>query len=188
MDALESKGLIVRYVVEQEQYFYFPKWAKHQRIQTKKSKFPAPPDDLEIHGESRWNSVSDGDSPSESNPIQSEYKSESEYKSNQRGTFVPPSLAEVEEYVQENDYNVDPKQFFDYYTEMGWKDANGNKVRNWKGKLITWSNKAKKRVFGKRGEPYKLSDGTETNNPFLKYIDKELANEQNRNSKDISLP
>ena len=71
MAALVSKGLIITYIVDGDPYFYFPNWAKHQRIQTKKSKFPAPPEDIEIHGESRLDTETDGESPPESNPIQS---------------------------------------------------------------------------------------------------------------------
>ena len=52
--------------------------------------------------------------------------------------FVPPTLEEVEEYVKERNSSVDPQTFYDYYTEGNWADAKGNKVKNWKQKLITW--------------------------------------------------
>lgn len=39
---LEEIGLIKLYKVDGELFFYFPSWAKHQRIQTKRSTFPAP--------------------------------------------------------------------------------------------------------------------------------------------------
>ncbi len=52
--------------------------------------------------------------------------------------FTPPSLSEVQEYVKERNSQVDPKQFYDYFTAGGWKDSKGNQVKNWKQKLITW--------------------------------------------------
>lgn len=62
--ALERTGSILLYDVAGEPYFCFPNWSEHQRIQTKKSKYPAPADcDM-----SRWLTVIHGDSPPESNP------------------------------------------------------------------------------------------------------------------------
>ena len=55
-----------------------------------------------------------------------------------RRVFTPPTLEEVEDYVRERCSPVDPRHFFDYYSESGWRDAKGQPVRNWKQKLITW--------------------------------------------------
>lgn len=88
---LAGTGCILLYKVDGESYFYFPNWGEHQRIQTKKSRFPEPPDftdnshdsaDIDSnspnvtvnHGESPWVTVGHRDSPTES---ESEYKSES---------------------------------------------------------------------------------------------------------------
>lgn len=67
---LANIGMISLYEVDGEPYFYFPNWSSHQRIQTKKSKFPMPSEENIIHGDSRWNSVENSDSPPESNTIQ----------------------------------------------------------------------------------------------------------------------
>lgn len=56
----------------------------------------------------------------------------------------PPSLEDVKAYVKEKRLNVDPQKFFDYYEEGDWHDAKGNKVRNWKQKLITWDKHTEK--------------------------------------------
>lgn len=58
---MASFGMVNLYEVDGESYFCFPKWESHQRIQSKRSKFPDPP----------LLTVTHGDSPSESNPIQS---------------------------------------------------------------------------------------------------------------------
>lgn len=49
-----------------------------------------------------------------------------------------PTLEEVKEYCKERNNNVDPNKFYDYYSVNNWIDNKGNKVRNWKQKLITW--------------------------------------------------
>ena len=61
-----------------------------------------------------------------------------------RKQFVAPTLDEVREYVNTKGLNVDAKVFFDYFTEGGWKDSKGNKVKNWKQKLITWNRYSQK--------------------------------------------
>ena len=60
-----------------------------------------------------------------------------------RKTFVPPTLEEVQAYCKERHNNVDAKKFFDYYNEAEWHDKNGDKVKSWKQKVITWENHSK---------------------------------------------
>jgi hypothetical protein len=61
-----------------------------------------------------------------------------------RKGFAPPTFLEVQAYIKEKGYDVDPKKFYDYFSESGWVDSAGKKVRSWKQKIITWS--------GRRGE------------------------------------
>lgn len=60
---LANSGSILLYDVDGESYFCFPNWGDHQRIQTKKSKYPAPDD-----GNPRKATVSHGESPLETKP------------------------------------------------------------------------------------------------------------------------
>ena len=67
---LAGMGCISLYDVDGESYFYFPNWGEHQRIQTKKSKFPAPENGNQrlptvTHGEPRPESESELESKSE---------------------------------------------------------------------------------------------------------------------------
>jgi hypothetical protein len=55
--------------------------------------------------------------------------------------FAPPSLQDVESYVKEKGYTVNPRTFWEYFDTGKWIDSNGNKVKNWKQKLITWQSK-----------------------------------------------
>lgn len=66
-------------------------------------------------------------------------------------TFTPPTLEEVENYCKERKNNVDPKKFFDYFSASDWVDAKGNKVRNWKQKVITWESYGGKKNEGTSG-------------------------------------
>ena len=67
LQELANIGSILLYDVDGESYFCFPNWADHQRIQTKKSRFPSPDD-----GTLKKVTVSHGESPPESNTTQSE--------------------------------------------------------------------------------------------------------------------
>ena len=53
--------------------------------------------------------------------------------------FVKPTLEEIENYIKEKNLSVDSKQFYEYFEEGDWIDSKGNKVKNWKQKLLTWN-------------------------------------------------
>ena len=76
LTGLAGIGCIGLYEVDGRPYLYFPNWEKHQRIQTKRSKYPAPEESTVVHRES----------PLESNPIQSESESETESNAPARET------------------------------------------------------------------------------------------------------
>jgi hypothetical protein len=52
--------------------------------------------------------------------------------------FIPPTLEEVQAYIAENNLNVNPQNFFDYYADGNWHDGNGKPVKSWKQKCRTW--------------------------------------------------
>ena len=53
-----------------------------------------------------------------------------------------PPLEEVRDYcINVRHNNVDYQKFYDYFNEGNWIDSKGNKVRNWKQKIITWEKK-----------------------------------------------
>lgn len=55
--------------------------------------------------------------------------------------FVPPDLDMVKDYIKHNNLNVNAFTFMRFFqcAEPPWTDSNGKAVRNWKQKLITWS-------------------------------------------------
>lgn len=103
---LANLGSIHLYAVDGESYLCFPNWSDHQRIQQKKSKFPEPPAEIAVVQKP---TVTYGELPPESNPIQSEYKSnpnpESESELMRAGAAADderPDFNTVEAYATNN--------------------------------------------------------------------------------------
>jgi hypothetical protein len=77
-----------------------------------------------------------------------------ESKSPKRKRFTPPTLEEVKAYCLERKNNVDPQKFYDYFNASDWIDSKGNKVKNWKQKVITWEGFSNdKKTVGANGIP-----------------------------------
>lgn len=57
--------------------------------------------------------------------------------------FKKPTLEEITEYCNERNSSVNPKTFYEYFETGGWVDSKGNKVKNWKQKIITWERNTK---------------------------------------------
>ena len=133
---LAGLGCIGLYEVDGRSYLYFPTWEKHQSVRNKKSRFPAPPDNLQ-KVESNCDQLS-ANVPviqSESNPNPNPNPNP---KNKRASAFVPPTLEEVIAYCKERNSTVDPKQFYEYFQVGNWIDSKGHKVKNWKQKLLTW--------------------------------------------------
>jgi len=73
-------------------------------------------------------------------PPELELELEKELEREEKNKFIPPTLQEIIQYINQNHYNVNAKQFLDYFTVGNWIDSKGKKVKNWKQKLITWNN------------------------------------------------
>lgn len=61
--------------------------------------------------------------------------------------FQPPTVEEVIKYFFEKGYTAEhARKAFDYYDAADWHDAKGNKVKNWKQKMISvWMKEEGKR-------------------------------------------
>ena len=156
---LADMGAIRLYKVDGESLLYFPNWDSHQRIQTKKSKFPQPPTkdndnqpEFTVgHGESppeyKYESNTDPKTNTESEYIEgadagasADCECPAKYK---RGKFVPPTVEEVRAYCFKRRNNIDAQNFIDYFTVSDWIDSEGKPVRSWKQKIITWEGRTK---------------------------------------------
>lgn len=66
----------------------------------------------------------------------------------EKKAFKPPTIEEIQTYCQSRQNSVDVKKFFEYYDSSGWVDSKGQKVRNWKQKMISWEkNNGQERTF-----------------------------------------
>lgn len=84
-------------------------------------------------------------------------------ESKQKKVFKPPTLEEIEQYCKERNNKINAKMFYDYFNVSGWIDSKGNKVKNWKQKIITWE---------KQDEKYSLNDRT-IQNPIPEWFSNE---------------
>jgi len=90
--------------------------------------------------------------------IERENECSKESTKEKRAKFIPPTLEQVEAYCKERGNSVDPKRFFDYFNASGWVDGKGNKVRNWKQKVITWESHGKGEQGGQHVEAAKPAE------------------------------
>ena len=57
---------------------------------------------------------------------------------NKKNSEKKPTLEEIKKYCEEKKLSVDANYFFTYFEEGEWIDSKGNKVKNWKQKILTW--------------------------------------------------
>ena len=89
--------------------------------------------------------------------------------------FTPPTLEEVKAYCKERGNNIDAEHFIAFYTANGWKQSNGNAIKDWKACVITWEKRDKDRQ-----KPKPSSGGTDFD--FLQEMyDEYKAVEENAN-------
>ena len=97
----------------------------------------------------------DSDSDSDSDSITKE-KSTNVDKKKTVHRFSPPSLSEVSDYIREMNYNVDAKQFINFYTSNGWK-VGKNKMKDWRAAVQTWAYREKRNTPEAKEPVLKLS-------------------------------
>ena len=52
--------------------------------------------------------------------------------------FEKPTFEEVEAYIREQDYDIDPHTFFDYYESCGWTVGKNKPMKDWKASVRYW--------------------------------------------------
>ena len=52
-----------------------------------------------------------------------------------------PTLDQLKEFHTEKQMTFDLMKFYNYFTEGNWVDSQGNPVKNWRQKMISWQNK-----------------------------------------------
>ena len=74
------------------------------------------------------------------NPTQYNTKELNTKKSNtKRYKFTPPTVEEVEDYINEKGYKVNAQRFVDYYSSKGWTIGRNSPMKNWQAAVRTWA-------------------------------------------------
>lgn len=149
LHALAAKGCVSLYTVGGKPYFWFPSWAKHQRIRDCKPKYPG----IDESDNLPTSAASCGELPQTAascglNTIQSESNTNSNLnpnpkESNARGArFTPPSADDVADYVREQGYHVNAERFVAFYEQKGWM-VGKNRMKDWKAAVRNWETRWK---------------------------------------------
>ena len=80
-------------------------------------------------------------------------------KKDNANKFAPPTLIEVQEYFKEKGYKNADKAF-DFYNEANWHDSKGNKVKNWKQKMLSVWFKDENKIGDKKNTYHSPLGGT----------------------------
>lgn len=79
-------------------------------------------------------------------------------------TFCPPTIAEVQRYVDDKGYHVDAEHFCAFYESNGWM-VGKNHMKSWRMAVVTWekTEKQRKKTYGQKNgfDPYSKRRGTE---------------------------
>ncbi|MCD8050280.1 MAG: DUF6291 domain-containing protein [Clostridiales bacterium] len=124
---------------------------KQRRVNGKRggrSKEPMVPPE-ETNGLEEENRRFAGSEPNETeNETENVTETENETKTNTRGCadapskkrqtkFIPPTVAEVQEYCNEKGYRLDAGQFVEFYEASGWMRGK-TKIKDWRACVRTW--------------------------------------------------
>lgn len=137
---LAGMGCILLYEVDGESYFCFPNWSKHQRIQTKQSKFPEPVNCSKSqafpasHDASPCVTVNHGEPPleSESNPNPNPNTKESAPARHAHGQYGWVKLTDDEYSRLIADLGEEEtKRCITYVDESAQSTGNKNRWKDW---------------------------------------------------------
>ena len=62
--------------------------------------------------------------------------------------FTPPTLDEVQGYIQEQGYAIDAHRFIDFYSSKGWM-VGKNKMKDWRAAIRGWASRDKQKQGSK---------------------------------------
>ena len=69
-------------------------------------------------------------------------KDKKDKKDIKRERFTPPTLEEVQEYIEEKGYHISAESFIDFYASKGWM-VGKNKMQDWRASVRTWEKRRK---------------------------------------------
>ena len=133
LSEISSNMSVIFYSCDGSSYYSLYNWNTWQKIdRPSESKIPEyNKETMELLFDEHSTSLRRAFAPNKNKNIKEDNKKE-------KG-FVPPTLDEIKNYVSSKDLKVNAEQFYNYFTEGKWIDSKGNKVKNWKQKLLTWN-------------------------------------------------
>lgn len=140
-----EEPFINRYVVEGVAYIQVVNWEKHQSPHHTERDSDLPPFDngyLTVRERSALNQ----ESGINEEGIRNQESGIRNPKGNSQ-TFIPPTVAEVQNYCRERRNSVDAEAFVDFYTAKGWLVGKA-KMKDWKAAVRTWEKNSR------NGEPH----------------------------------
>lgn len=85
-----------------------------------------------------------------------------ETQKTERKIFIPPTVEEVQDYINLKGYNIDAEQFCAFYESKGWM-VGSNRMKNWQMALVTW----RRRTEAERKQnSYSYGTGYNRTNPW----------------------
>lgn len=84
------------------------------------------------------------------NEIQDNYKENRD--NNAHARFIPPTLEEVAQYCASRGNTIDPQNFVDYYTAIGWR-VGRNPMKDWQAAVRQWEQRRKNETPNPRPFP-----------------------------------
>lgn len=75
-----------------------------------------------------------------------------------RKVFAPPTVDEIAEHCRSRDNGIDPEAFHAHYAANGWRQSNGNPIKDWKAAIVTWEKRQERSMGFARGLPPPVVD------------------------------
>lgn len=137
----QEKRFIQRYQVDGKAFIQITHFDRHQKPHhtEKASEIPAPPIQTENNGSLTVKTPClDGEKPDLMGKGMGKGMGSGECASAPHpAKFPKPSLPEVQGYIADKGYSVDPQKFIAHYEANGWK-VGQNPMRNWKASVDYW--------------------------------------------------
>ncbi len=139
LDALASRGFLIKYAFGSVVFGLIPSFKSHQIINNKERASAIPPHDasdvtiITCTDEARVEHAKGTRDPTRN---KEQGKEQGSARTPKR--FTPPTLEQVNAYCQERRNDVNPQRFIDHYESNGWKVGGKGAMKDWKASVRTW--------------------------------------------------
>ena len=166
LDALGTRGFVVKYASEGVEVGWIPSFTRHQVINNRESASSLPPPPLTV-GTQQVARVDDASITREARVQESTVHAQGERKGKERkgegkevDLSLHPTLEEVTQTCQAKGYrSINPTEWWAYWDSIGWCDRNGRPIK-WQSRLMadavapkpTWKLEAEQAAKKRKGD------------------------------------